>query len=203
MCGITGTINLKKNVNKDLFVKMNNIIRHRGPDDEGYTLIGAKKIIKAFGEDSATEIKKKYMNIKDVTEEFPIFFGHRRLSILDLSENGHQPMSDEFDKIHITFNGEIFNYIEIKQELVKKGYNFKTNCDTEVIIKSYQEWGENCVNHFNGMWAFALYDMENSKIFLKRYLTTIYIYGIILPETKERNQTTKQTTKVILWRYLV
>lgn len=168
MCGITGVINLKQKVDKDLFVKMNNIIKHRGPDDEGYTLISPNKIVKAYGEDSANAIKNKYINIQEVEEKFPIIFGHRRLSIIDLSENGHQPMSDETDGIQITYNGEVYNYIELREELKKKGYKFHTNCDTEVIISSYKEWGEDCVSHFNGMWAFAIFDKEKSKIFCSR-----------------------------------
>lgn len=168
MCGITGVVNLKHNVDKKLFVRMNNIIKHRGPDDEGYTIIAPNKIVKAYGIDSAIAIKERYINIEDIEEEFPIIFGHRRLSILDLSENGHQPMSDETDNIHITYNGEIYNYIEIREELKEKGYKFKTNCDTEVILNSYKEWGEDCVNHFNGMWAFAIFDKEKSKIFCSR-----------------------------------
>lgn len=168
MCGITGVVNLKHNVNKKIFVGMNNIIKHRGPDDEGYTLIGPNKIVKAYGIDSARAIKNKYENIEEVEEDFPIILGHRRLSILDLSENGHQPMSDETDNIHITYNGEIYNFIEIREELKEKGHKFKTNCDTEVILNSYKEWGEECVNHFNGMWAFAIFDKEKSKIFCSR-----------------------------------
>lgn len=168
MCGITGVVNFDEKINIPLFIGMNNIIKHRGPDDEGYTLIGKDNICKAYGKDTVTEIKNKYNNIDEVNGEFSIALGHRRLSILDLSSKGHQPMADEEDNIHITYNGEIYNYIEIREELKDKGYNFYTNCDTEVIINAYKEWGEECVKKFNGMWGFAIFDRQKSKIFCSR-----------------------------------
>lgn len=168
MCGITGYINLKKKVDNKLFANMNNIIRHRGPDDEGYILINEDKIVKASGNDTVNTLKEKYENINNMPNDYNIILGHRRLSILDLSEKGHQPMQDKTGNIQIIFNGEIYNYIEIREELEKKGYKFNTNCDTEVIISAYNEWGIDCVKHFNGMWAFALYDNEKSRIFCSR-----------------------------------
>lgn len=98
--------------------------------------------------------------------EANIGFGHRRLAIIDLSEAGHQPM--EYDNLVITYNGEIYNYIEIRKELEEKGSIFKTQTDTEVILKAYQYWGEECVNKFNGMWAFAILDKTKKKIFISR-----------------------------------
>ncbi len=95
-----------------------------------------------------------------------IGLGHRRLAIIDLSEAGHQPM--EKDNLVITFNGEIYNYIEIRKELEENGIIFNTQTDTEVILKAYQYWGEDCVQKFNGMWAFAIYDKGNNKIFISR-----------------------------------
>ncbi len=168
MCGITGYVNLKKKIDNKLFAKMNNIIKHRGPDDEGYVLINQKKIINASGEDTADILKGKYRNINEIPNDYNIILGHRRLSILDLSEKGHQPMQDETGNIQVVFNGEIYNYIEIRNELKEKGYIFHTNCDTEVIVNSYKEWGTNCINKFNGMWAFAIYDKGQSKIFCSR-----------------------------------
>ena len=168
MCGITGYICLKNKVNNKLVCKMNNIIQHRGPDDEGYTLINHHQIINAVGDATVVTLKGKYQNIKDIPNNYNIILGHRRLSILDLSEKGHQPMQDETGNIHIVFNGEIYNYIEIKKELREKGYKFNTSCDTEVIINAYKEWGTECVNKFNGMWAFALYDNNKSRIFCSR-----------------------------------
>ncbi len=126
--------------NKELLNQMNNSLKHRGPDSEG--IFSTKKIS----------------------------FGHRRLSIIDLSKNGSQPMNYSFDnkKVVIVFNGEIYNFQELKKSLLEKGYSFKSNTDTEVICASYLEWGENCVKKFNGMWAFAIYDLQNETIFLSR-----------------------------------
>lgn len=138
MCGISGIINKNtKSVDKDEIKKINDLIFHRGPDDEGFYF------------------------------ENNFAFGHRRLSILDLSSDGHQPMS-YLDKYTITYNGEVYNYIEIKEELQKEGYSFHSHTDTEVILASYDKWGEECVRKFNGMWAFALYDKEKEIIFCSR-----------------------------------
>ncbi|OAD21596.1 asparagine synthase (glutamine-hydrolyzing), partial [Candidatus Thiomargarita nelsonii] len=138
MCGISGIINKsKKPIDEKEIKNMNDLISHRGPDDEGF-----------FWGDSFA-------------------FGHRRLSILDLSNHGHQPMN-YLDKYTITYNGEIYNYLEIKEELLKEGYIFNSNTDTEVILASYAKWGEDCVQKFNGMWAFAIYDKENNHIFCSR-----------------------------------
>jgi asparagine synthase (glutamine-hydrolysing) len=138
MCGISGIINKNnKRVSLDEIKKINDLIKHRGPDDEGFY----------FGRNFA--------------------FGHRRLAIIDLSKNAHQPMEYK-GKYVITYNGEIYNYLEIKEELLKDGYKFNSNSDTEVILASYDKWGEECVKKFNGMWAFAIYDKERDIIFCSR-----------------------------------
>lgn len=98
-------------------------------------------------------------------QEDCITLAHRRLSIIDLSNAGKQPMTDDSQRYWITFNGEIYNYIEIKNELVGKGHLFHSNSDTEVILAAYKEWGERCVYRFNGMWAFAIYDSNEKNIF--------------------------------------
>ena len=139
MCGISGIIN-KSNVavTKDEIKYMNDLIVHRGPDDEGFF----------YGKNFA--------------------LGHRRLSILDLSKDGHQPMSYMEDKYTITYNGEIFNYLEIRKELEEFGYKFNSKTDTEVILASYDRWGKDCVEKFNGMWAFAIYDKKEDILFCSR-----------------------------------
>lgn len=138
MCGISGIISKNgKSVDKNEIKKINDLIAHRGPDDEGFYF------------------------------EKNFAFGHRRLSILDLSSDGHQPMHF-FDKYVITYNGEVYNYLEIKEELQKEGYVFHSHTDTEVILASYDKWGAECVNKFNGMWAFAIYDKEQEIIFCSR-----------------------------------
>lgn len=118
--------------------EMNRMIKHRGPDGEG-----------TYSDDA-------------------ISLGHVRLSIIDLSIAGKQPMSNEDGTIWISFNGEIYNFLEIKEGLIKSGHKFKSNTDTEVIIHSYEEMGQECVNRFNGMWAFALYDKRKGILFLSR-----------------------------------
>jgi asparagine synthase (glutamine-hydrolysing) len=117
---------------------MNCEITHRGPDSEG-------------------------IHIQD-----PIAFGFRRLSIIDLQDVANQPMFSNDGKVVIIFNGEIYNYVEIKKELIAKGYQFRTESDTEVIINSYLEYGDECVQKFNGMWAFAIYDFNKKRLFCSR-----------------------------------
>jgi len=138
MCGILGIVNL--NIKKDILIKMRDLMAHRGPDDSGL-----------------------WIN-KDAT----VGLAHTRLSILDLSEAGRQPMSDLEEKVWITFNGEIYNFQEIRDDLKKKGYIFRTRTDTEVIINAYKEWGTECVKKFNGMFAFGIYDDINKILFLAR-----------------------------------
>ena len=116
---------------------MTDAIVHRGPDGEGHY----------YGESFA--------------------FGHRRLAIVDLTENGKQPMLYQ-DRYIITFNGEIYNHIELKEELIEAGYRFKNDTDTEVIMAAYDLWGVKCLDRFNGMWAFVLYDKENEIFFISR-----------------------------------
>ncbi len=150
MCGIAGIIK-KKNikVNKEEIQVMNNTISHRGPDAEGIYI------------------------------DHTVAFGHRRLSIVDLSESGNQPMISHDQKYVLIFNGEIYNYIEIKEYLRKKGVKFMTETDTEVIIEAYRFWGMNCTKKFNGMWSLALYDKEKHQIFFSRDrfgVKPLYIY---------------------------
>lgn len=127
-------------VDKKLIKSMNDSIKHRGPDAEG------------------TFIDKK------------VSLGHRRLSILDLSVRGKQPMEYTAgkSKVIIVFNGEIYNFQEIRNELILRGHSFNSNTDTEVILASYLEWGEDCVNKFNGMWAFCIYDSTKKILFISR-----------------------------------
>lgn len=183
MCGISGIINKNdKKVDQDDLQKMNALIAHRGPDDDGFF----------FNENFA--------------------FGHRRLSILDLSDDGHQPMH-YLNKYTITYNGEVYNYLELKKELLKDGYSFYSNTDTEVILASYDRWGEECVNKFNGMWAFAIYDKEKSIIFCSRdrfgikpfYYTEVHDKFIFGSEIKQLVEFYKKryVNKKILMDYLV
>jgi asparagine synthase (glutamine-hydrolysing) len=155
MCGITGVIS-KRSIKASSIKKMNDAIIHRGPDDEGFFLAG--EIIKDV------HLKKTVIT---TSKNFNVAFGHKRLSIIDLSEQGHQPMC-YMDRYWITYNGEIFNYIELKKDLEKLGYSFKSKTDTEVILAAYDAWGVDCQKKFNGMWAFALFDIEKDVIFISR-----------------------------------
>lgn len=148
MCGITGfLINGKSNFGLEKVIwDMSDSMAHRGPDDRGFTVLSYDG---RGGKD-------------------PIVFGHRRLKIIDLSQNAHQPMTDKSGNLAITYNGEIYNYLELKDELIKKGYDFTSSSDTEVALKSYKEWGEGCFERFNGMWALAIFDKRNRKVILSR-----------------------------------
>src|SRR2546430_8847446 len=98
--------------------------------------------------------------------DMPVLLGHDRLSIIDLSADANQPM--EFDDLMIVYNGEDYNYLEIKDDLIKKGYRFRTKSDTEVVLAAYKEWGSDCVKRFVGMWAFAIWDKTRRELFCSR-----------------------------------
>jgi len=167
MCGIAGIIN-KNGIESGQLQKMSEVLRHRGPDDEGYVMIsleGSYTFLR--GRDTIPELSG-IPNIKEKLSDQVIGMVHRRLSIIDLTATGHQPMTYQNDQLLIVFNGEIYNYKEIRHELKNKGYKFTSESDTEVIMASYIEWGELCVNRFIGMWSFALYDKRKGELFLSR-----------------------------------
>lgn len=165
MCGISGWLNLKRQIDFFVFERMNNIAKHRGPDDEGYVSINGE-MTPLCGEDTFDSSEQE--NIHKYKKKDFLVLGHRRLSIIDLSPAGHQPMKNTEETLCITFNGEIYNYIELKRELEQLGYVFSTHSDTEVLLYSYSQWGEDCVSHLNGMWAFAIWDDKNNKLFCSR-----------------------------------
>ena len=171
MCGIAGYIDLRRKTATHILQDMTDLVKHRGPDDEGYTLFEGSNVQMCFGKETISQIKNRqdFSSIEKQKEKFYFMgLGHRRLSIIDLSEHGHQPMADERQELFLTYNGEIYNYIEIKKELKEKGYQFTTTADSEVILNAYKEWGENCVKKFNGMWAFAIYDRKRQCLFCSR-----------------------------------
>lgn len=177
MCGIAGFVAKRGNsLPTSIIIKMTDIIRHRGPDDEGYIVLNnEKEILRTGGVSTPSgvwETRTDYYPISDITKSHDILaklaFGHRRLSILDLSPAGHQPMSYKDGRYWIIHNGEIYNYLDIKSELEKSGHIFKTKTDTEVILAAYSAWGEECLKRFVGMWAFAIYDRYSNEIFLAR-----------------------------------
>lgn len=167
MCGISGYLDLTSGLCLETLQKMNDVIYHRGPDDEGYLLINEHDMVPCSGRDTLDELGLPSVNQMDGRRYF-LGFGHRRLSILDPSPNGHQPMFLAERGIAVTYNGEIYNYLEVREELERLGYTFQTNCDTEVLLYAYCEWGEDCLLHFNGMWGFALWDSKEGKLFCAR-----------------------------------
>lgn len=167
MCGIAGIISVNSPLEVELINKMTQSLRHRGPDDEGFLGLDlkSKTIYNLYSQQS--RVKEGY-DISEFSNHANMFMGHRRLSIIDLSPAGHQPMSYDSGNLWIVFNGEIFNYKELREELKINGYKFKTNTDTEVVLAAYKEWRDSCVKHFNGDWAFAIYDKDKNEIFLSR-----------------------------------
>lgn len=140
MCGIVGLIapNPNQPIDEALLWRMLGPIKHRGPDQQR------------------------------IWSQLGIGLGHARLSIIDLSEQGNQPMTDPQTGHVIVFNGEIYNYLELRQTLKGQGYTFNTESDTEVILKAYQAWGTDCLKQFNGMWALAIWDHQQQRLFCAR-----------------------------------
>ena len=143
MCGITGIYSFKggNGIDQSLLRSMTKVLSYRGPDSEGY-----------------------------YTDSY-VGLGHRRLSIIDLSEKGKQPMCNENGDIWIVFNGEIYNFMDLREDLEKRGHKFRSNTDTEVMIHAYEEYGEKCVNFFRGMFTFAIWDnrdKESKRLFIAR-----------------------------------
>jgi asparagine synthase (glutamine-hydrolysing) len=167
MCGFTGIWNFDgKPVDPGLLLEMNTSIRHRGPDDEGYVMINSnlRKAYHHSGKETIRDIRSVATDILSC-EPANVGIGFRRLSIIDLSAAAHQPMCDETSRYWIILNGEIYNYIEIRQELKGAGYNFLSQSDTEVVLKAYIHWGRECLTKFNGMWAFVIVDTVENKLF--------------------------------------
>jgi len=145
---------------------MNQAIRHRGPDDEGFWLYDHDQGISFSGNDSTSKIKEQFPVLDERSSE--IALGFRRLSIIDLSEKGHQPMLSENQQIIITFNGEIYNFKKLKKELEILGHFFQSNSDTEVILEAYQEWGNSAFAKLDGMFAICIVDLSSQKLTLAR-----------------------------------
>lgn len=151
MCGIACIINNGDCEDLPTVDRFIDAVAHRGPDGRGML---------AFDENMG--------RIEDHGRPFTAALGHRRLSILDLSEAGAQPMYSDCGNYVIVFNGEIYNYIELAAELKEKGFVFKSHCDTEVLLAAYKEWGPDCLSRFNGMWSFSILDRKERKLFISR-----------------------------------
>jgi len=152
MCGVFGAVHLRGRFDADRydeFVRLTDLVAYRGPDDSDYRGFDVKS--------GSTEAR----------DGFDAFLGHRRLAIIDLSVEGRNPLTDD-GRCWILFNGEIFNYVELREELRARGHVFRTETDTEVVLKVYREFGEAGFDRLNGMWAFALVDLERRRVVLSR-----------------------------------
>src|SRR5271168_1792516 len=145
MCGIVGILARKTRIPPAVLEQASASLAHRGPDDSGTVLLKESQ-----------------------PEPLEIGLGHRRLAILDLSPLGHQPMQDPATGNWIVFNGEIYNFRELRNELDSLGATFKTQSDTEVILAAYRVWGEDCLTRLGGMFAFALWDTAHKRLLLAR-----------------------------------
>lgn len=154
MCGICGAIS-KNKFDSSVIAEMSNVISHRGPDSDGFLF--SRNI----------NINCETSKIDLIDSEYFIGFAHRRLAIVDLSPTGHQPMS-YLNRYWIVYNGEVYNFKEIKSELIIQGYEFISNNDTEVILAAFDFWGGECFNKFNGMWAFLIIDLFTNRIIISR-----------------------------------
>ncbi len=170
MCGITAIFN--QTYPSNILVKMNQNIRHRGPDDEGYVYFEGDTCYISGGDDTPISDDSQFVSYYPVKNQIPEHYflgmGHRRLSILDLSKTGHQPISYSDSRFWMAFNGEVYNYLELRDELIKHGHKFISRTDTEVVLAAYAEWGAECVKHFIGMWSFIIYDRKERKVFISR-----------------------------------
>lgn len=174
MCGIVGFVS-ETPVTAGPIVQMNRLLRHRGPDDEGYLLRVAAggRMLACRGADTPQgETGFAFSPDSDVAahgnEAVRLALGHRRLAIVDLTEAGHQPMCTADRRLWIVYNGEIYNHVELRQRLTAGGYRFLTECDTEVILAAYDQWGSDCLHQLKGMFSFAIYDAHADTLFLAR-----------------------------------
>jgi asparagine synthase (glutamine-hydrolysing) len=185
MCGIAGAFHTRSEIDLGRLRRMSRLLRHRGPDDEGLLLADVESggTWTLAGPDTPDEVLASRLRYspgrrepgrhrggerRAVAERYRVGLVHRRLSILDLSPAGHGPMSDPEGRYWITFNGEIYNYVELRAELQGLGDRFVTGCDIEVVIAAYRRFGPSCLDRFNGMFAFALWDAAKRVLFCAR-----------------------------------
>lgn len=147
MCGICGIVSFNEQMESETIKRMGSVLIHRGPDEEGYFF---------------NRLEAPAQN------KLCVALGHTRLKIIDLTKAARQPLSNEDGSVRVVFNGEIYNFISLREELESKGHIFKSKSDTEVIVHSYEEYGEECLNKLEGMFAFAIWDENNQRLFLGR-----------------------------------
>jgi asparagine synthase (glutamine-hydrolysing) len=158
MCGIAGIVSLD-GFDPAVLVAATQMIDYRGPNGFGFAYVAASP---------GTNFDVRHADTTPPAFPPVVGLGNRRLAILDLSANGSQPMLSEDGALCLTYNGEIYNYREIRAELEQLGHRFRTHTDTEVLLRSFRQWGEHCLHRFNGMWSFAIWDNSSRKLFCSR-----------------------------------
>lgn len=176
MCGIAGLLSLDHRVDLGRLHQMSGVLRHRGPDDEGIVLLDRRGAFRTLGgADTPREVLASPLpwapgrsGGTSGDAGYQVGLLHRRLAILDLSPGGHGPMSDAAGELWLTYNGEVYNFVELRAELEALGDRFVTGCDAEVVLAAYRRFGRACVQRFNGMFAFALWDARSGELFCAR-----------------------------------
>jgi len=173
MCGIAGFINFdKRDITHSILKDMSDVIVHRGFDDEGYVLIdqNSSEFVLYSGSESPESIKNNFplFNSSQYLKSANIGLSHKRFSIIDLTIGGHQPFVDKNQVCCVVYNGEIYNYVELREQLQNKGVVFRTQSDTEVLVEAYKAWGVDCFSRLNGFWAIALYDFKKNRLIISR-----------------------------------
>lgn len=179
MCGIAGIINFGKAEITEPLYAMSRALQHRGPDGEGILLLHEGNAIPCYTNHSPANIRSSSLpyapqvDLQQIDKQlnYELGFAHRRLSIIDLQATGHQPQSAS--GYWICFNGEVYNYQELRSMLVQRGVSFVGNSDTEVVLQMYIAFGPSCVQQFNGMWALAIYDPNKKEVWLSRDRTGV------------------------------
>ena len=170
MCGISAIFSPEKPIEVEVAFDMIRAVRHRGPDDGAVAFFGSScENNPLFIRDKiGTEKLKNLDGIDNWSNTFRVAIGHRRLSILDLTDGGLQPISSADGRYWLSYNGELYNHSELRKELEHQGARFTSNSDTEVLLNAYIAWGEECLNRFNGMFAFIIFDLKTKTIFAAR-----------------------------------
>ena len=221
MCGIAGAL-IKSGSGLHLTQQLRSfseLLKHRGPDGEGFLVVSDKTSTSYSGTHQTFKNPHAlpYLPVEPLPDHLydaKIGFVHRRLSIIDLSENAHQPMCTSNQSVWITYNGEIYNYLELKEELKQLGFSFVSESDTEVILNAYTAWGPSCVGRFNGMWSFCIYDSVKQILFASRdrlgvkpfYYTNQPGFFAFASEQKalvKSGLTTSETNESALHNYLI
>lgn len=174
MCGIAGLYYHEHSLETlpDTVREMARRLQHRGPDDEGFMLLpeAGQPIIAGSSSTQPTAWKAQMayapdVDVHDVNAPCRLGLAHRRLAVLDLTEAAHQPMCNEDGSVWIVCNGELYNHVELRQELTKLGHHFRTRSDMEVLLRAWEQWDVRCLDHFNGMWAFVVFDRRQQLLF--------------------------------------